>query len=444
MVKYAFVNRQLLRRVDVQVLILATTTAVIRLVLAKLLPARVLSEDFHIWNIIAATLMRGGNPYVDTGVTSGLLFYPPLWMQVLFVLGHVSQQTHISLNHLIQVVLTAVDVAIVIVAYFFMRTLGVGSRAFWIALLGIALNPISIILTVIHGNFDPLIGLLVLATAYALVVWNRGGTQSTWLMACLTLGLGILAKTVPLVTAPLLLARWQKTDWTTRIIGAVLVVGPALLGVSVLYVLNPAATGADIFQYRSAAGVFGVSGILNLVAGPQAADAYRSVYPILALLVFIGASVAVARSQALTDLDIVLGSALLLMWIPPFGSGYGAQYTGWFLAICVVLYSIAPHRIRVSLLVFAVVIFFTYLVEYGFNPWQGAFMSLIAPHRTAVLGAQLASIQTFTLVRLPLFFAYLGFLVVGVQALFRTKRALSEPDFVEARVVLHPLRREHR
>src|SRR5207302_5707011 len=142
---------------------------------------------------------------------------------------------------------------------------------------------ISIVLTCVHGNFDPLIGMLVLATAFALVTWNRGAAPSMWLLACLTLGLGILAKTVPLILSPLLLVRWRDTDWATRSVGIALVVGPALLGVSVLYVLNPQQVGADIFQYRSAAGYFGVSGLLNILAGAPAPKLYGSIYPVLAL-----------------------------------------------------------------------------------------------------------------------------------------------------------------
>jgi hypothetical protein len=343
-------------------------------------------------------------------------------MQVLFVLGTISNWTHISLAHLIQVLLTGIDVLIVIVAYLFMRALGAGPRAFWFALVGIALNPISILLTCVHGNFDSLIGLLVLATAFSLVIWNRGGTPSTWLLACLTLGLGILAKTVPLITAPLLLVRWRETDWATRVVGAALVVGPALLGVSVLYVLSPHQVATDIFQYRSAAGWFGVGGLLNIVGGQAAAKAYSAVYPLIALAVVGAATVAVARARALTDLSVILGCALLLMWIPPLGSGYGAQYTGWFLPICVVLFAIATGPLRASLGVLAAIAVVTYVAEYGFIHTQGAIFSLVAPHTTAYIGGQLSTPTGSTLLRLPLFLAYLGFLTIGVLMLFRPAR----------------------
>ncbi len=397
---------------------LAGITAAIRLAIDAVLPARVLSEDFHIWDMVTGVLLRGENPYA----VSRLLFYPPLWMQVLFVLGKISNRTHVSLAHLIQVVLTGIDVVIVILAYLFMRALGVGPRAFWFVLVGIALNPISILLACEHGNFDALVGLLVLATAFALVAWSRGAASSMWLIACLTLGLGILAKTVPLIVAPLLFIRWRETDWATRVVGVALVVGPTLVGVSVLYVLSPQDVVADIFQYRSAAGWFGVSGLVNILGGAQAVRGYSSVYPLIALAVVTAATVAVARRRALSDLTIVLAAALLLMWIPPLGSGYGPQYTGWFLPIAVVLFAIAPGKLRASLAVFAVVALLTYLVEYAFIPTQGAFLSLVAPHTTASIGSRLSSPTAATLLRLPLFFAYLGFLTIGVLMLLQSSR----------------------
>ena len=390
---------------------LAGITAAIRLVIAAILPARALSEDIHIWQTVTAILMRGDNPYVETP----LLFYPPFWMQVLYVLGRISQRTGISLAHLIQFVLTLTDVAIVVLVYALLKNLGAGNRAYRLALIGFALNPISIILTCEHGNFDSVVGLLVLATVFGLVRWNEGAGVSSWLMAAMTVGLGILAKTVPLITAPLLLVRWRETDWPARIVAAALVIGPSLIGVSVLYVLAPKQTAADIFQYRSAAGWFGVSGVLNIIGGQDLARHYSSIYPLLAVLVVGAAGWVFARMRVVSNHAIVLGCALLLMWVPPLGSGYGPQYAGWFLGVCVVLYGISAGALRTSLLALGLVALATYVLEYGLVPTQGAFLSLIAPHRTAALSQTLSQPEGQTLLRFPLFVAYLVFLAVGLR-----------------------------
>ena len=86
---------------------LVATTVAIRLGFAAVLPPRFYSIDIHIWERVTQILMSGQNPYQ----TTPLLYYPPLWMQVLFVLGKISSRTHISLAHLIQVTLTGVDAA---------------------------------------------------------------------------------------------------------------------------------------------------------------------------------------------------------------------------------------------------------------------------------------------------------------------------------------------
>ena len=39
----------------------------------------------------------------------------------------------------------------------------------------------------------------------------------------MSIGLGILAKTIPLVLAPMLLVRWRETDWASRVVGLALI-----------------------------------------------------------------------------------------------------------------------------------------------------------------------------------------------------------------------------
>ena len=385
--------------------VLVVTTVAVRLGFAAVLPARFYSIDIHIWERVSQILMNGQNPYA----TTPLLYYPPLWMQVLFVLGKISSRTNISLAHLIQVTLTGVDAAIVVLTYLLLRTLGIASRrAFWIALIGIALNPISIFMAVEHGNFDSMVGLSALGAAFALVVWSRGASTSKWLLACMSIGLGILAKTVPLVLAPMLLVRWRETDWASRIVGLALITLPTLVGVSVLYSLSPHEVAADIFQYRSAAGYFGVSGLLNLVGGVQATTRYGQVFALIALVVVAGSAAAAARARTVDERTIILAMVLLLMWIPALGSGYGAQYIGWTLPLLVVLFAISAGPLRLSLWVFAGVALATYVFEYAVIPLQDqATRDVLSPQPAQ------------TLFRLPLFFAYLAVLITGVATLTR-------------------------
>jgi 4-amino-4-deoxy-L-arabinose transferase-like glycosyltransferase len=61
-------------------------------------------------------------------------------------------------------------------------------------LVGVALNPMAILLVCQHGNSDVHVGLFVTLALAALVVYRRSRDVLVWLGACLFLGLGVLAK----------------------------------------------------------------------------------------------------------------------------------------------------------------------------------------------------------------------------------------------------------
>src|SRR6185436_19031029 len=74
---------------------------------------------------------------------------------------------------------------------------------------------------------------------------------------------GVLAKTVPLVLAPLLAPGARRTSRAGRALGAALFLGPSALGVSVIFVLAPAAVWNHVIKYRSAPGYFGLAGMVR-------------------------------------------------------------------------------------------------------------------------------------------------------------------------------------
>jgi hypothetical protein len=73
------------------------------------------------------------------------------------------------------------------------------ARAWLLVLVGLVLNPVAILLTTVHGNFNLIVGLMVLFFIWAITRWQRHGHPEDWLLACLFLGVAILAKTTPLV-----------------------------------------------------------------------------------------------------------------------------------------------------------------------------------------------------------------------------------------------------
>src|SRR6185503_9848672 len=131
---------------------------------------------------------------------------------------------------------------LVVTLYLTLLSFGAGRAAVRRALLvGIALNPVAIILVCQHGNSDVQVGLLVTLAVAALGAHRRSRELAAWLGGCLFLGLGVLAKTVPLVLAPLLVPGARRASGTERALGAALLLGPAALGTAVILVLAPSA-----------------------------------------------------------------------------------------------------------------------------------------------------------------------------------------------------------
>ena len=103
---------------------------------------------------------------------------------------------------------------------------------------------------------------MTLAVA-ALGAHQRSRAIVAWLGGCLFLGLGVLAKTVPLVLAPLLAPGGRLASRGERALGAALFLGPAALGMAVILVLAPAAVWDNVITYRSTRGYFGFAGMVR-------------------------------------------------------------------------------------------------------------------------------------------------------------------------------------
>jgi len=171
------------------------------------LPERALSTDLRSWSQVAVILLQDGNPYRDTR----LLNWPPFWMQWLFCLGHASLWLGIRFSVLVRVSLIAAECGLMAcLCLLARRHFPDAARPGWLV-LGIALNPVCILLSVQHGNFDVIVAVWVVLFLHFLLRdlqlrRSTGADENAdhWLLACLFLGLGILTKVVPVVLVPLL------------------------------------------------------------------------------------------------------------------------------------------------------------------------------------------------------------------------------------------------
>jgi hypothetical protein len=381
--------------------LVALIAAAARLIFLRFLPAGAESADLHSWQIVAAELLAGRNPYQ----TTPFLNWPPLWMQMIAIIDKAAHVLQIPFTTLLRLVLITSDVAVVIVTHRLAVFLGL-AKARLIVLAGLALNPISILLVCQHANFDTLVALTIVLCIAALLRFGVSENAVDWLFAALALGIGTLTKTIPMILVPLLSTAWKKLDRPALVLGALLFAGPVVLGLSVLIALTPYAIFQHVIQYRSLGGVFGVSGILAATVTPSLARLVRVLLLLILGAIVVLASIWTARRQLKDPRRLILLGAFLLISIIILGPGYGSQYISWFLPLLVLSASSFDPVWRRVLIVWGAIAVATYIVEYLFLPSHGALLTHVIAGANFPWASELGTPSKLTLLRLPLFFSY--------------------------------------
>jgi hypothetical protein len=269
-----------------------------------------------------------------------------------------------------------------------------------------------------HENIDVFVALFVALALWALVVYGDTNDPVAWLAGCLALGLGAFTKTIPLVLAPLLAPGLRAASKLGRTLGVALFLGPAVLGLSVVYVLAPRAVADNVFLYRSISGYFGVTGLLGLAHLGRLSGAYDRLFTVV-LIVCVGLLFRVAWIRGLRTSATVLLAGLLLAAIPALGPGYGPQYGYWYLPPLLATYPLLDDAWRKLLVAFFAVAAATYVVEYAFDCALGQFLVAFFDESSFLrdAGTQLSTPGAQTLVRTPLFIAFLVLLAAGFRRL---------------------------
>ena len=431
------------------------------------------SVDVDAWQRALEAEHDGQNPY-ETGV----LNWPPFWLQIIALLDAVANHVDTSFWTALRIYLIMAESALVATLYLTLVSVGARRDAVRRALLvGIALNPVAILLVCEHGNSDINVGLLVTLAVTALIAHWRSRNVVLWLCGCLLLGVGVLAKTVPLVLAPILAPGARLAGKAGTVLGAALFLGPAALGLSVIMALAPEATRMHVIEYRSLSGFFGVHGLLYDVTtvrawiGPvmvvallvSAAFIWRSgsrepplsanlvflvgallfmaavygvatlfdrlssldvrprydtLFTLLAIATIVWLSHRLWRGPLLKPEELFLVVAVTFMLVVAFGPGYGPQYAYWFMPALVATYVLLDDAWRRLLRIGYVVAGLTYLVEYGFIPWLGAWVPAVfgsSDWTTDV--AEFLIPYRLVLLNVPLFAVYLLVLAGGIERL---------------------------
>jgi hypothetical protein len=245
------------------VLALLALTVAVRVVPALVLPAGT-NFDIESYGIVASTLLHGQDVY-QTGELIGRHPYLPLQMYAFAGAFFLSTHLHLPFALLVKLPTIAADAMIVLLMYdFSLKTRG--PQVATIVGLLFAMNPVSVLVTAYHGQFDSVPLACALASWYWYALKNEENPVPSALIAGLFLGLGVLDKTWPVVIGPILLLRITgRRAKGTFCLG---VAAPVLVGIMVYVAWHPSSTAhllSTALGYGSLFGLWGYSGIVALI-----------------------------------------------------------------------------------------------------------------------------------------------------------------------------------
>jgi hypothetical protein len=416
---------RLLTPTATDLLILLGAAWAIRALAIAVWPATAHSADLDSWEQVAFQLRQGANPYATTSI----LKWPPFALVLVWSIDHLAVWLGVSFFTVMRATLVAAEGAVTVVLYFLMRRFAPAREVRRILLVGICFNPIAILFSVQHENIDVFVGLCVVLGLWALVSADRGCDAVGWLAASLAFGLGVFVKTVPLAMAPLLAPGMRAASKLGRILALTLFFGPVVLSLAVVIVFGPHAVLDNVLGYRSIAGYFGITGLLDLAHLEGVTRAYARVFTVV-LVVGVVVMFRVLWVRGLDARRAILLAGLLLAAIPALGPGYAPQYAYWFMPALVASYPLFDDRWRRILLACYVVAAVTFVVDYGLVIGLGHFLNGFFGDtgRLHRLSDRISTPGAQTVVRLPLFAAFLVVLGAGWRRVWsRGARSEAEP-----------------
>jgi hypothetical protein len=338
--------------------IVAVLAIAVRVVPAYLVPG---TEDVGAWRFVLDVEQRGGDPYLQPYPFN----WPPFWVAAVMPLVRGALALGIPYYGPVKTYPILADALIaVLIVRAIERTTG-DSRKALLSGLFYALNPISIVLTSVHGNFVSVSTAFLLLAAF-LLWFGRAKWSSA--ASALVMGFAIMSKLWPAIFLPLLLARVRT--WIGRALYLSLsAIFPAWLVASLYFRPNGDAILEKFFGYQSIAGMWGFTGLWHL----SASSASRELSQVYARhgskvlgLALVALYLTRTRRAGRFEAFVLIGSATLF-----FAQGFGLQYLLWVLPFAILARD--SWAIAYTILVSA-----EFAVEYGFRPFRGEFGALVA------------------------------------------------------------------
>ncbi len=225
--------------------------AVARLAPALWLPVGA-GYDIDSFRMVTDALLGGHEVYV---ASLGRHPYLPFQMFIMGAMAALSKATGLPFVVAIKLPAILADVAIAGLLYRLVAERRGRDWAAYVALL-YALNPVSLLVSAYHGQFEA-VTLLLLVVAWALWERPRVGASAA------ALGLAILNKTWPVVLLPVFFIR--LANWRARILHALVALGIPALAVGVyllVYRADPMTMLGRALTHRGVAGYWGPSAVV--------------------------------------------------------------------------------------------------------------------------------------------------------------------------------------
>jgi len=405
-----------------QVAILLLINFAARIVYWCILPPDTMSVDIFAWKMVCDMLARGINPYEH----SGLLNYPPFWMEVLSGIVRAAPVLHTQVIFGIRAVLLLGDMILLAVLTGLLYMVMSPAAAFRWLLWGYALNPLVILLTVQHGNLDAFPMICVVAACICLIRHHRRGEPATWLWAAAWLGIGAFTKTVPILLFPLLAPGAAGVKSNVRWLGLLLLIGPVALSLLPIYTLSPEPVTNAVLAYRSVGKNFGILGIGTLFHARGFIVAYSALFPAL----WLGGLVALAadfwRRGWRSEIDILLAALGILLSLFTLGTGYGTQYWFWIIPTIIPCLALSCGSLRRCLIGLSAAAMAITVLEYMTEVHLGSplLKAGLIPHLAWAGDTANAATNDFrlALLRLPISLAAFLTLLAILRHFFRRQR----------------------
>ncbi|MGA2091278.1 MAG: hypothetical protein ABSH12_07465 [Endomicrobiales bacterium] len=277
------------------------------------------------------------------GSVKMLYHNPPLWILVESLTYLVAVKSALPFAVLIKLWPVLADVGIMVILWNWLgRDSGKGLRAAWIY----ALNPVSILVTGFHGQFDPVVIFFVMASLFS---FSRGSENAVddnhhearktqhdncRMLAYILLGFAIALKDYPVLLLPFffVLALKRREQWKALM----LMVAPALF-ISLPFVLADPRNFLEALFLYSGSTDFGMGGVIRLVSRSVAGAGYdasaelpRQFLAIMKLVYILLWGWLVVRFYRKTDNILFYTVAVFLGFLVIY-PGVSAQYLFWII-----------------------------------------------------------------------------------------------------------------